>query len=674
MPSRFPFSFAAGGLSLDHASWSSRVRGQAAQAVCRLSEQQDYGVGVSATHVRDSWRTAADATANRKRRGLAPLIVLAVVLSLMLASAFLVDLGLMVARRSQLQAQADSAALQLAKSPTPQLRARLNEHGDSSMAVESIQRGRWDARRRQFIPQNAVGSAVRVALRWKEGAQAASMWGLGHWWSRFEFAGRTSAVARVVPRDVFFVVDLSGAMNDLSSPLRSTRSCSGSTELASELFSDLGFGAYPGLEEPLGTLVIGGIRCDPPDDGERIGDIMAALSVGDGPLTTENVPPAYRIAQGDSEEVRRIKAYSAVIDLQLRRVLSNVRPAPSVEQFAYWKSYIDYLILSGNWCDRTNSVGRPCGGESPYDRCEKDRRAPWPVGYRTYLQFLLDNGRDRKPDGIDYAPLSQYHAACPAHLEPVGGRLVAFLPREQPMHGARRAMVSALIRLEAINMANEGEDRDRAAIIGFDSLRCGGPAVWHPLDDDYAGAITAAARLQAAGEVHQTRALDAALERALCLSAEADRTDHRQSSGAREKIAVILLAGRPQTAAAAESTVEAFVSSDPSAIWSEATDHALRAAMVQVERLRRRGWRVFVVSLMPSADRAAELLARTAAGSAPLDEHLRLCIEGKASAAASETQCNGEECCRVVDPVVIERSLTAVLLRLVEHRDAEIVE
>ena len=56
------------------------------------------------------------------------------------------------------------------------------------------------------------------------------------------------------------------------------------------------------------------------------------------------------------------------------------------------------------------------------------------LGYRSYVQFMMDYGRDQKPGGTHYTPLSQYSAVCPWHSEATaGGTSVSRRGRCPPM-------------------------------------------------------------------------------------------------------------------------------------------------------------------------------------------------------------------------------------------------
>ncbi len=606
------------------------------------------------------------------RTGIAPILLIGGLVGLMLSAAFLVDLGLLVARRAQIQAEADDAAVALALGRSPAEQKKRLARTEGRLAVDSIDRGRWDSAQRQFVPSGSRGDAVRISLRAADNSWTAHTLLFGRWWSQFDFSGKAAAVARVVPRDLCFVVDLSGAMNDLSSPMRASAELSSHDRCTALLYDDLHLGSFPGEEERLGTLVFDDNRIEP----GRSDDPLHTLSAPNGPLSRRGIPPAYRVLPDDSADVRQSKAYAALIDLQLSRVLRHAQPSPSLDRFEFWRSYIDYLRHGGRLSEIYGAAR--LGPAAPYHAVAPSGvqlldsspglQTPWPVGNRSYVQFLLDLGRDLKPDGIDYSPLSVHHPACPAHWEPVADRLLSFLPREQPMHAVRRALAAALIELDRQNTWRAGGTaQDRTALIGFDCLHNGGPIVWHGLGSDLAAATVAAGRLQAAGDTRAPRPLDAALQTAAeMLTNEPSAA----AAAAREKIVVIILAGEPQTARTSESSVEAWAAGSLSPVWLEAPiDHPQRAALAQVERMRQRGWKVAVASVLPAADHFANLLARMAGH----EQALIAATEpaGKPGALSPQASAEGN---RSLGPLEIERRLTAMLLEIVARQEALIVQ
>src|SRR5689334_17020340 len=138
---------------------------------------------------------------------------------------FAVDCGYMLLVRTQLQVAADAAALagaQVINSPTTDPITKAKEYasyhkaGGRQIQLNNgdIEYGTWDATARKFIPSALSGNAIRVTARVdaNHGGQLPTFFGrvLG----KNAFDAQAQAVAMGNPRDICFVVDLSGSMND----------------------------------------------------------------------------------------------------------------------------------------------------------------------------------------------------------------------------------------------------------------------------------------------------------------------------------------------------------------------------------------------------------------------------------------------------------------------------
>ncbi|MFH5806264.1 TadG family pilus assembly protein, partial [Alienimonas sp. DA493] len=272
---------------------------------------------------------------------------------LVLAFAFLafsIDVGYVAMTRGELQNAADAAALagaaELADGPAAvrleaQRIAAQNRANNDRVYVpeEDVSLGFWDLEARTFDPDALAPNAVKVITRRNDQGLL-----FGPVIGAETFDARTEAVAVVHPRDICFVVDLSGSMNDdtevgwatdlLNDAFRGAGYPNIGTQLAEDLFEDLGFGEYPGRLEYVGGGLV-------PEDRYA----YANLTKDDGPLANSAVPLRYRILPTDDEAVRKRKCYSALIDLQLRPLMPGVAPpADSLLHYAYWEKYLDYVI------------------------------------------------------------------------------------------------------------------------------------------------------------------------------------------------------------------------------------------------------------------------------------------------------------------------------------------
>ncbi len=370
--------------------------------------------------------------------------------------------------RAELQSQADRTAMQLAKTLITDPRGV--QPGERPPLAGTIAFGQWDTAQRRFVPGRQGANAVEVVV--ESAARQASQKPGSSPFTPHSLAGRTRAVAAVRPRDIVFVVDLSGPVTgqtarELDSLLaakqeKETTVTDGSLP---SLYADLGFGPCPGILERIGA----------PWHLSESENVYEALTSETGPLAKPEIGPRYRIVPGDSISTRRRKAFLAVIEQQILRVMPEVQPSPHrPENFEYWAQYLDDLLAA----DASNPR----------------------IGYATYLRFMLAHGRNLRARGR-HVPLSKYSEECRWHTETVEHREYSFPPRTQPMHDVRRGLLAALQEVADRNRAlGRGQIQDRVALVTFDSLSPGGFWIEQPLTNDYATIARKLARLQAVGE------------------------------------------------------------------------------------------------------------------------------------------------------------------------------
>ena len=114
-----------------------------------------------------------------------------------------------------------------------------------------------------------------------------------------------SAVAMGNPRDICFVIDLSGSMNNDTEPCWKTAQINsefggglGDT-MMQQLYTDFGFGTFPGSSQHVGQSL--GVTQD--------NFAYARLTMNGGPLTSNSLNGNFRISSNDSETTRKTKAY-----------------------------------------------------------------------------------------------------------------------------------------------------------------------------------------------------------------------------------------------------------------------------------------------------------------------------------------------------------------------------
>lgn len=661
---------------------------------------------------------------SRSRRAVTLILALLFIVIMLGMIAFAIDMGNIVLVRTELQAAADSSAMAAAavmNLPREEMVDTADRYAGYHIAASTnvelldadIEYGTWDTTRREFTSSPTVSNAVRITAKTDKSTTGEVSYFFGPIFNKFSFVQKASAVAMANPRDIAFVVDLSGSMNDDTEPcwasdtINSTFASSGfptvGTDLMQQVYSDFGFGAYPGVLEYLGA----------PAGVPQNQYSYAELTKDGGYLTKSSIASKYRIQTTDSEAVRKRKGYSWIIDYQIAKVMPNAKPAPdSSKNYAYWEKYLDYIVRTvsiappapssgGGGSSGSGGGGSSSGGGSggssgggsggtpakpPLGWQKSDsngtwlaawstdnlltgtpRTAPRPlelqlamtpgswdallltdllsataygtppanrgtippnrysgridtfnnpntdtfpsatisiprgyrnwIGYRTYVQFMMDHGRDTQPVSGSYVPLSRFSPNCLWHMEDTAGGTFSFPPREQPTHAARRALISAIQVVKERNASISNlSQRDWVSIITFDKLSGGGPVIVQPLTGDYDQAMQACTQLQACSDLGATTATDAGL-----ISARGHLQP--QSAGgsgrlATNKVVVLLTDGVPNLYVNSQATINSYISNhsertdfyNNGAYWYDSP--LMETAMMQADR-----WFVYPVGV-----------------------------------------------------------------------------
>jgi Flp pilus assembly protein TadG len=189
-----------------------------------------------------------------RRRGMIAVLSAVLFIVMLAMVAFAVDIGYMGMVKTELQSAADASALAAAGASNQsrsgmvqvaQSFAQYHQLGARAVQLnsEDVQFGTWDVSSRTFTPVSSgdLGSAVKVTVRADTSSGGNAPLFFGHVLGAESKAMQASAVAMVNPRDIAFVVDLSGSMNFDSSPGQS----SANTNFIKDVYTDFGF-AYPG--------------------------------------------------------------------------------------------------------------------------------------------------------------------------------------------------------------------------------------------------------------------------------------------------------------------------------------------------------------------------------------------------------------------------------------------
>jgi len=581
------------------------------------------------------------------RRGVTILLFVLALTAILGLVALAVDVGYMCLARSQAQNAADAAAIAAAaklasgteeSTQEAQRFAGYNWVAGKYVAPESVgvEYGTWDQATRTFTASVIPGNAVRVTVQRDAQHDGSVPLFFGRVLGRQWFTISASAIAMTNPRDIAFVIDLSGSMNNDTEPCWATAEIDRTfgplgypdvaEQIMQDLYDDFGFGAFPGILEYVGQPL--GVAADQ--------YAYAEMTKNGGPLTLASIPAAYRILDSDSEATRKQKAYKWIIDQQLARLMPNARPVPNSADSGslnYWTKYLDYILKSQS-ISSTSPKGRPrpsypvtlppsqssnriSGFGNPYTDAFPNADSNTPLGYRnllgyrTYVQFLMDFGRDAQPATGQYGQLSRFSPHCPWHWESTDGGTFLFPPREQPTHAARRAVIAAL---QVIKERNQGiadpAQRDWVAIITFD--RTTGTTIVQELTADYDAAMQACTLLQASAD----NAANTATETGLLAAKNHLRPSNEGGRGRQftNKVVVLLTDGIPNLYSSTSSEISSFISQHPSDDFFTSGSYttAKNAALMQSMDMRLRQWYVFPVGIglgtdYDFMDRAARL-------------------------------------------------------------------
>ncbi len=373
------------------------------------------------------------------------------------------------------------------------------------------------------------------------------------------------------PRDIAFVVDLSGSMNDDTEPnstatINNTWSSAGyptiGTDLLNQVYADFGWpGRYPNETSQYIGQSIGVSK------KSSFSTTFSQLTSYPGVLSASSIPSKYRIAKKDSTATKSQKAYSWIMEVQMPALIPGVLPTPNSgnsANYAYWTSYID-----DNW----------------------DK-----LGQRSYMQLMMYNGRDGQPGGSLYVPLSLASGITPMHTETVAGRTFSFPPREQPTHAARRAMIAALKIISDCNQnITDVNQRDWVSIITFDRLSPG-PSIAVSLTSDYNAAMQACTTFQAVASNNYSTATEAGL-----ITAGNHIKPQSQGGAGRphtNKIVVLLTDGQPNLYSSSNSTISTYRNQHPSSdFYGGSGSYPQDASLMQTSTMQGNNWYLYPVGI-----------------------------------------------------------------------------
>lgn len=290
---------------------------------------------------------------------------------------------------------------------------------------------------------------------------------------------------------------------------------------------------------------------------------------------------------------------------------------------------------------------------------------PWDyenkLGYRTYVQFLLDWGRDRSPDEDNSGnastatgtktQLSILSSNCSYHYENVGPTQFSFPPRTQPMHACRRSLIRALQVLKSRNNGIAPLGADRIAIVTFDGLDVyHTPQVVVPFTTDYNAAMQACTQLQATSDVGNTTGTEVGMRMARDLLK--DTSDGGFARPFAKKVMILLTDGVPNVWESTQGTVDDYIFNNASTDYYSSAYVWYNAALVQAARAKADQIEVHGIGMGIGADNDF------------MDRMARISGTDKAGLAPRASG----------DPAAYETELTAILDELIRDAGTRLVE
>jgi Flp pilus assembly protein TadG len=577
------------------------------------------------------------------RRGVTTVLAAILMVTMLGFVAFGVDVGYMLLVKTQLQVAADSAAMaaaanmsgtQSAMDTVAQQYAAYHQAGGKTVTLQTsdIQYGLWDSTARTFTSSSQAGNAIRVTAR-RDSSTGGNNTFFGRIFGINSFNVSASAVALGNPRDICFVVDLSGSMNrdtwtgyGSSPAYRSSSYSTGVyTSMMQQIFSDFNFGSYPGSSQTV---------------GQNVGATSwSNLCSSSGPLShssitilgiTITIPSTYKIVSGDNSSARTLKAYKWVIDKQIATLMPNAKPAANSgnsSSLNYWQAYID---------DVNSNSGV--------------------IGPRSYVSWCLDSGRDQQADtNGDYAQISVNSPNCPYHSESTAGGTFSFPPREYPTHAERRSVIAGLQEVKSKNTAiKDTNQMDWVSIVTFDKV--GDMKTLLPLTSDYDSAMQASTKMQAVGYNGASTDTESGLIQGYNLiKAKSQGGTGRENT---QKIVILLTDGVANLKDTSSSTISSYEVSNPttyngSSNYYGSSDYNSDAAFMQANIMRAQKWYVYALGL--GCDIDDDFLDRMARVGGTADD-------------------NGHGLTTSGDPTTYETEMTSLLKQVVDNPSVRLVQ
>jgi hypothetical protein len=216
------------------------------------------------------------------------------------------------------------------------------------------------------------------------------------------------------------------------------------------------------------------------------------------------------------------------------------------------------------------------------------------IGPRTYVQFLMDHGRDLKVNG-QFTPLSVDSAECPMHSEATDGGTFNFPPREQPTHAARRSIIAAMAVIQNQNSVNPSpEQRDWVSVVTFDK-GSPGPVVVQGLTSSYVSAMQNVTKIQAVGDRDASTATESGMIKAQEILKPISKGGQGREFS--DKIIVLVTDGIPNVTTSSSGSINSYMTSNPDSNFYGGGYDWLDGPIMQAKQAQGKGYKTYPVGI-----------------------------------------------------------------------------
>jgi hypothetical protein len=212
---------------------------------------------------------------------------------------------------------------------------------------------------------------------------------------------------------------------------------------------------------------------------------------------------------------------------------------------------------------------------------------------------MMDYGRNKKPDGVNFVPLAVSSPHCPYHSESTAGGTYSFPPREQPTHSSRRSLIAALQKVKERNSTiSDNNQKDWVSIVTFDTVS--GTVLRQPLSANYDALMESCTTMQAVSDDQASTAT----ETGLIFANNHIKPTSQGGSGriTTQKVVVLLTDGMANLKTSSNSTVGAYRTANPGSNWYGGSSYVGDAALMQADSMALGHWKVFAIGIGAGTD------------------------------------------------------------------------